>query len=122
MTNKFSFSTLKWVYIILLLYPIVNMVMLYSYYLRIWSLIGYAPSYNNPDPKDLKLDSYHQLVTASFDILPASAIALTLAGIYYLITKKRFLNIRHRYLAISLGSFILLLFTLLSPVFEWFID
>lgn len=120
--KAFLLRLIKWVYILLIMYPIIFVLIFYAFFLRAWIKLGYPPRYNQPDPKTLGFEVHRNLVYLSGELLPYSLLALILACVYLLITKKKFLGIRYRFLLISVAGFMLLFFTLLTSIAEWFAD
>jgi hypothetical protein len=96
--------------------------------LRFWYkaylLLGYIPTYNNPDPKNLGLfDEYH-LVEQTLNILLITLIAWIILAIL-VVTKTVFqkaLIINKPLLIFCVFSGIFSVYLIFGDFFEWFID
>lgn len=111
----------KILYLILLYgFPLLNLVVFYSYVFKSIDKLGYLPSYNNPDPKSIiSLASYRQLIYNLGDLLLISLTAIVVGLVLSFILKGNFFkSLRIHYLI----SFILILLNFIGPFNEWFAD
>lgn len=93
-----------------------------GYYVKAWLSLGRRPVYNQPDPKTLGFDVYHDLLGSGFAILPVSLLAFLTAGIFLLVHRKALWGIGPLFLSLVLMGWIMLLILLASPLLEWYLD
>lgn len=107
-------------YIILYGFPLLNIVVFYTYVGRAINKIGYIPSYNNPDPKLISgLESHRLLIYSLSNILVVTIMLVVIAFICDVIFKKKFYkNLRVHYII----SFLLILLLIFAPFQTWFLD
>lgn len=68
--------------------PIVYLVLYCSFIVRAIIKIGKIPSYNNPDPKDLKFDLHRELIYEFFDWVVYGLILFAVLFLITIIAKK----------------------------------
>ncbi|MFA7445187.1 MAG: hypothetical protein WCY89_04520 [Flavobacteriaceae bacterium] len=119
---KFSFNLfIKAIILVLLYYPIFDLVLFYSFVFRAYLSIGYVPSYNNPDPNSLGFDNHQEMVYFSGNLLPISLLVL-IALVLVSLFKGKNIGISKKHYIVSFVSLLLSFLTLLSPFFKWFVD
>jgi len=104
-----------------LYYPIIFIVLFYSFYIRAINKLGYKPVYNNPDPRELNFEFHRNLVYEVGDQLLISIIIYTIALLLF-VFKKSFLQIKLVHFIISAMLFLVIFLTIISPIMEWFGD
>lgn len=92
-----------------------------AFYLHAASILGHAPSYDNPDPKELAIYvSYFPWIEATFVIWLLSLIAWVVCTASYLILGRK--NIRWEPIVLgAIGQSIPILM-LFSEIMEWYVD
>jgi hypothetical protein len=111
----------KTLFYFLAIIPWAFIVSLMTFYFKAGQVIGHAPSYNNPDPKELDIYKiYAPYVDWTAAIWGYSILVwFTFTIIYLIITRKR---IEWTPLIISSIGQLSGFFLLLSGIFEWYID
>lgn len=108
----------KYILLLFLYYPWLDLLLFYSFVLRAFIMIGEIPSYNNPDPNSLGMETHQMLIYSSGDILPISLMVL----IFCFFNRKRMNYFSNKHFLISFISFILVVLTFISPLSTWFAD
>lgn len=116
-------NIIKIIVICALYYPLLNLVLFYSYIIRVRYQLGHYPVYGaDPDPNALGLKGHEQLIYKIGDILPLSFVILTFGLIVELLLKRKILCIEKLHYLMSIVFFLLIILTLLSPLMLWFGD
>ncbi len=107
-----SIGILPWVFIWSLL----------AFYFHAWGILGHAPSYAMPDPKNFDIyDFYAPIIYNGMQLWLLSSCGLVLAVVIYLFEKEKWQRILSLFLFCVTGQIIATVL-LFSRVFEWFID
>lgn len=111
----------KSIYYILGVIPWTFIVSLLTFYFKAGQVLGHTPSYNNPDPKELVIYKvYAPYIDWTLEIwLYSFVVWLLLTTIYFISRRKR---IEWSPIIISGIGQILVIFLLLSGIFEWYVD
>jgi len=111
----------KSLFYFLAIIPLTFIVSLMTFYFKAGKVLGHAPSYNNPDPKELDIyKAYAPYVDWTADVWLCSLLVWFALTIIYLITMRR--RIEWTPLIISGTGQIFGVLLLLSGIFEWYID
>ncbi len=105
-----------------LYYPLIDLILFYSFVLRATIELGRLPYYGKPDPQELGFSTHFWLVFWSSEPIPYCLLAIVIYGIICWVKKKNILKINKFHFIVFGLSVLLSVFTLLSPLFEWFID
>lgn len=91
------------------------------FYIHASVILGWLPTYANPDPADLTICKYYYgVVSFAFTVWIFFFLGwLVLSLIYILVTRKQ---IDWRPLFFTVVTHIISIMITLSPIFEWFID
>jgi len=112
---------LKLIVVFILYSPILFLSLFYSFVIRVSEKIGHIPKYNNPDPNNIGFDRHMVLIDRSADFLLVTLFFLLVAAIA-MGFKKPLLGISSKHLLVSLILLVIVLFTFLSPLMEWYSD
>lgn len=106
--------------IILYGFPVLNLIVFYSFVVRAINKIGFIPTYNNPDPNSIKgLETHMRLIYDLGDLMIVSLIAIALGLVFSFFKKGEFFKqLRVHYLI----SFLLIVANFLGPFNVWFAD
>lgn len=103
-------------------YPLLNLLLFYSFVLRATFALERLPQYNNPDPKDLGFDIHYNIVMESSNYLPYSFIIVCLYGIICWVLKRNILNINSIHFYLFIGFIVWKMALIFSEFFGWFVD
>lgn len=103
------------------LVPLGIIISLFSFYYRSAAYLGYYPSYNHPDPKEIPFyDAYDRWINVSFDAWVCSFLLwLFLLLVSLLFFRKE--NIWRTFFWSALPHMLVVLL-LFSGLFEWYVD
>jgi mannose/fructose/N-acetylgalactosamine-specific phosphotransferase system component IID len=101
--------------------PYVYLVLFYSFVVRAIIKIGKIPSYNNPDPKDLKFNVHREVIYKVFDWLVYGLIVFAILFLITIVAKKFTVKKIHLILLI-IGVVGILLHLFIDPFDTWFLD
>ena len=111
----------KTIFYVLAIIPWTFIVSLMTFYFKAGQVLGHAPTYNNPDPKELEIYKvYAPYVDWTAEVWLYSILVWFALTIIYLITMRR--RIEWTPLIISGTGQIFGVLLLLSGIFEWYID
>ncbi len=116
-----SMKPLKFSLFILTIIPWVFMILLVIFYFHAGNILGHAPSYDNPDPGNLDIYSNYAPFIFSAALISAYAVPLwfILILVYVIIKQK---NSNLKLIGMGMFTYLCLIFTFLSGIFEWFLD
>ena len=112
----------KSILLLALYYLLMYLIVFYTFVLRAALELGRIPSYNKPDPQELGFSTHFWLVFWGAEPIPYCLLAIVIYGIICWVKKKNILKINKFHFIVFGLSVLLSVFTLLSPLFEWFID
>lgn len=94
---------------------------LMTFYFHAGKILGHAPTYDNPDPKELMIYAdYEPLINWSATIWLYSFLVWLILIILYLISNRK--NIRWKWVLIGGTGHFFAIYLLFSGIFEWYID
>ena len=100
---------------------LVYIVSIIAFYLHAKSVLGYFPTFDNPDPGRLvAYKTYTTIIEPSFKIWAICLLVWTLLVLLIILTNRKFISSRHIVLS-SIGHIIALTITF-SPIFGWYVD
>jgi len=100
--------------------PWLLIIPLIIFYFHTSSILGYFPSYNSPDPKELSIYNDYSFIWTFINIWLVSLVIWLLSTIVYLIISRKKRN-WHLILFSSTGN-ILAIGLVFSKLFWWYID
>ncbi len=111
---------LKILYLIILYgFPLLNLVVFYTFVYKVSAKFGYLPAYDNPDPQSAGFNRHWQLIHDLSNLLIITLIAIIVGTLLSFIFKGKFFkNLRIHYLV----SFVLIVLNFIGPFNEWFAD
>jgi hypothetical protein len=114
-------KTWNTLWITLAIMPWLFVISLMTFYFHAGKILGHAPTYNNPDPKELAIYANYEPFVNSFATawLFAFPIWLVLV-IFYLISNRK--HLQWKMVAIGATSHFFAICLLFSGIFEWYID
>lgn len=115
-------KTLRLLVLTAIYYPLIDLMLFYSFVLRTTIGLGRFPQYNNPDPKELGFDIHYNIVMESSNYLPFSFITVCLYGIICLVLKRNILKVGIIHFYLFIGFIIWWIALIFSELSGWFVD
>ena len=106
------------IYYIGIFIPWLYFLVFYSYVIRATIKLGYIPSYNNPDPKELNFTTHYDL--AYYTLLPITGYCVIISFIVAIIRKFKFP--KWSFIVLVLGAIFIFYNVAIDPFMEWFAD
>jgi formate hydrogenlyase subunit 3/multisubunit Na+/H+ antiporter MnhD subunit len=108
--------------IITLHYPLVDLLLFYSFVIRAKMTLGRWPMYNYPDPKDLGFDKHHNIVSIFSNLTPWCVLIVLIYGVICMIKRKNVLQINKWNFYLFFIYIAILLWSFTTDSFFWFVD
>ena len=106
-----------YIYYFICVVPLLYVMIFYSYVLRAYLKLGYLPTYNNPDPKELGFIIHRKLIYLTSDVIIVGLFVWLILS-----TIKKFKYQRWSYILYGLGTMIFVYILAIDPFMEWFAD
>lgn len=111
----------NFIFYILASLPFGFIIPILSFYIHATYILGYFPSYNNPDPKELGIYiNYSYFIEKGLGIWIVSLPIWVLLTIIYASLKRNQIN--KKIILICSISQLIGIFILFSGIFEWYVD
>lgn len=111
---KITFTTIG-------LFPLSMVVLSYVFYFHAARLLGYYPTYGNPDPKELNIYFYYNSIGVLLIISFYLFWLFILLTVVFIVQKRNEIS-RYKVLIFPILTYSLGIWYLTSDVFEWIID
>lgn len=119
--KKWLTKAMKWIFFFILYYPLLYIIFLVSFYIRVVIAIGDFPP-DDTSPKAYKFYIHHSIVYYSGDLMTLTFIITVLSCIKFSFTYKSHTSIQpffyHSY--ISLGLYLIIIKMLVDGIAGWF--
>jgi hypothetical protein len=100
--------------------PYLYLIGYYSYVLRAIIKLGKIPTYNNPDPKQLRFDTHREFIYELFDIIVYGLGIFVMILLIALMFKR--LSVKWIHFKFLFTGIILTIWSFIDPFSEWFAD
>lgn len=92
-----------------------------AFYFHATKILGYYPSYNNPDPKQLDIyESYSLIVNFTFGLWFFSFLLWTVLLIIFMIKTRK--ELHHKFMITTIFFNCVPIIIVFSDIFKWYID
>ena len=112
----------KTIIVIILYLPLLNLLVLYSFFLRAVIKLGKVPFYNNPDPGELGFSLHAKIAWQTSNLIPLTILAWAVSAIYFLVKRQSIFGIIKKHFIISFILLLIEALTLTSSMMTWFWD
>ena len=123
--HKVSKSLLRKLLILILYFPILDLITIYTFYICAYVIMGKMPIDENCDSYRHQLtdiDWLWRLNSKFFTLTIFTLVLVLVLGIYYIFKGKRLLDISKKHILISMTLLLIEFFTFINPINGWFLD
>ena len=115
-------KALRLLVLVAIYYPLIDLMLFYSFVMRATFALGRFPQYNNPDPKDLGFNIHRDIVMESSNYLPYSFTIVCVYGMICWVLKRNTLKIDIIHFYLFIGFVIWWIALIFSEFSGWFVD
>lgn len=113
----------KKIFYLLALIPWTFIISTLAFYFHAGIILGYLPSYNNPDPKELYIyETYINIINVALGLTFFSFCLFVILTIIFYVLNRKQNNIEWNPIRLGLLGYFLALYILFSWIHEWIID
>ena len=122
--NMTTYSVKKFDKVVFSLSAIIPWTLLVSvtvFYLHASFILGYNPTFANPDPKDLKIYSFYGVIINTFLFIWVLTFFIWLIALVIFLQNNSWIEYKHKLITIIVGhTFCIILF--FTPIMDWYLD